>query len=399
MSGRGSSTAGSRLRPHCSQALTATARQCAALASDWRASRRTTLRWLNGGHDARDAEFGRLLHDEIHAIAARHRLHQRHGERRFAVDEVRAHRRADARSAHALDLGAEFAAVAVEQDQRVADPRAQHLGDVGRRFGRQFERAPGFEQVSRRRASGACVGPVEKLPFISNRYCRICYPQDRVETGGIDCSEKMRNLSLEVDRSSGLLRGVRKLDSPNFDARPAGSSLDLIVVHGISLPPGSFGGPWIDRLFTNAAQRGAPLFCKHQHDASLVASARAARRRDHAVRAASRTAPGMRVHPVTKAARLAMISRSASNSREPIRSHTKTCSTRCSRPWCALCATLMPVCRRIGSSATVILRRGARPIRDPRSIGRGRAVSSQTLAPSRGHQPQSEIRCASVAAR
>jgi AmpD protein len=60
-----------------------------------------------------------------------------------------------------------------------------------------------------------------------------------------------RNLSLEVDRSSGLLRGVRKLDSPNFDARPAGSSLDLIVVHGISLPPGSYGGPWIDRLFTN----------------------------------------------------------------------------------------------------------------------------------------------------
>jgi AmpD protein len=25
----------------------------------------------------------------------------------------------------------------------------------------------------------------------------------------------------------------------------------LIVVHGISLPPDEFGGPWIDRLFTN----------------------------------------------------------------------------------------------------------------------------------------------------
>ncbi len=25
---------------------------------------------------------------------------------------------------------------------------------------------------------------------------------------------------------------------------------DLIVIHGISLPPGEFGGPWIDRLFT-----------------------------------------------------------------------------------------------------------------------------------------------------
>lgn len=27
---------------------------------------------------------------------------------------------------------------------------------------------------------------------------------------------------------------------------------DLIVVHGISLPPGDFGGPWIDLLFTNS---------------------------------------------------------------------------------------------------------------------------------------------------
>jgi AmpD protein len=26
---------------------------------------------------------------------------------------------------------------------------------------------------------------------------------------------------------------------------------DLIVIHGISLPPGEFGGPWIERLFTN----------------------------------------------------------------------------------------------------------------------------------------------------
>jgi AmpD protein len=27
---------------------------------------------------------------------------------------------------------------------------------------------------------------------------------------------------------------------------------ELIVVHGISLPPGEFGGPWIDALFTNS---------------------------------------------------------------------------------------------------------------------------------------------------
>lgn len=38
--------------------------------------------------------------------------------------------------------------------------------------------------------------------------------------------------------------------SPHFDERPGGGPFDLIVVHGISLPPGEFGGPWIDRLFT-----------------------------------------------------------------------------------------------------------------------------------------------------
>jgi AmpD protein len=54
-----------------------------------------------------------------------------------------------------------------------------------------------------------------------------------------------------IDRDTGLLRTARQVASPNFDARPAGTVADLIVVHGISLPPGVYGGPWIDRLFTN----------------------------------------------------------------------------------------------------------------------------------------------------
>jgi AmpD protein len=56
---------------------------------------------------------------------------------------------------------------------------------------------------------------------------------------------------MHVDVDSGLMRGARQVDSPNFDARPEGVEAYLIVVHGISLPPGEFGGPWIDRLFTN----------------------------------------------------------------------------------------------------------------------------------------------------
>lgn len=56
---------------------------------------------------------------------------------------------------------------------------------------------------------------------------------------------------MQVDIESGLLRGARQVASPNYDSRPAGVEADLIVVHGISLPPGEFGGPWIDHLFTN----------------------------------------------------------------------------------------------------------------------------------------------------
>ncbi len=51
--------------------------------------------------------------------------------------------------------------------------------------------------------------------------------------------------------AAGWLEGVRRVESPNCDQRPPSTELTLIVIHGISLPPGRFGGPWIDRLFTN----------------------------------------------------------------------------------------------------------------------------------------------------
>ncbi len=57
---------------------------------------------------------------------------------------------------------------------------------------------------------------------------------------------------MQVDLDSGLMRGVRYVASPNHDSRPAGVEAELIVVHGISLPPGEFGGPWIDHLFSNS---------------------------------------------------------------------------------------------------------------------------------------------------
>jgi len=57
-------------------------------------------------------------------------------------------------------------------------------------------------------------------------------------------------LGMRVDVNTGLLVGVKQVLSPFFDERPAGVVPDLLVLHGISLPPGEFGGPWIARLFT-----------------------------------------------------------------------------------------------------------------------------------------------------
>jgi len=45
------------------------------------------------------------------------------------------------------------------------------------------------------------------------------------------------------------LYGARQLESPHCDARPDADDISLLVIHGISLPPGEFGGPWIDALF------------------------------------------------------------------------------------------------------------------------------------------------------
>ena len=61
-------------------------------------------------------------------------------------------------------------------------------------------------------------------------------------------SAPRRHLVIDERGYANLAQQVR---SPNRDARPAGTAISLIVVHGISLPPGEFGGDGIVRLFTN----------------------------------------------------------------------------------------------------------------------------------------------------
>ncbi|RPH30836.1 1,6-anhydro-N-acetylmuramyl-L-alanine amidase AmpD [Buttiauxella warmboldiae] len=77
---------------------------------------------------------------------------------------------------------------------------------------------------------------------------------------------------------NGWLVGIKHLPSPHFDCRPEEETPSLLVVHNISLPPGEFGGPWIDALFSGTLDPAAhPYFADIAH---LRVSAHCLIRRD-----------------------------------------------------------------------------------------------------------------------
>jgi len=57
--------------------------------------------------------------------------------------------------------------------------------------------------------------------------------------------------TFEVSPDTGLIEPAMRCHSPNQDARPPPAQPAMVVLHGISLPPGKFGGPEIEALFTN----------------------------------------------------------------------------------------------------------------------------------------------------
>lgn len=56
--------------------------------------------------------------------------------------------------------------------------------------------------------------------------------------------------TIEID-TAGFASPARHLLSPNQDARPPETAVDMIVIHNISLPPNQYGGPGVVQLFTN----------------------------------------------------------------------------------------------------------------------------------------------------
>ncbi|MGL5949048.1 MAG: 1,6-anhydro-N-acetylmuramyl-L-alanine amidase AmpD [Aeromonas sp.] len=71
---------------------------------------------------------------------------------------------------------------------------------------------------------------------------------------------------------------ARHVPSPHCNARAEPNDISLLVVHGISLPPRQFGGPWIDQLFQGQLDAAAhPYFAEIAH---LQVSAHCLIRRD-----------------------------------------------------------------------------------------------------------------------
>ncbi len=56
---------------------------------------------------------------------------------------------------------------------------------------------------------------------------------------------------MQIDHQLGLITDIEYRCSPNQDERPDSAAITGIVIHNISLPPGEFGGGWIDDLFLN----------------------------------------------------------------------------------------------------------------------------------------------------
>jgi AmpD protein len=65
--------------------------------------------------------------------------------------------------------------------------------------------------------------------------------------------------------TSGCLNGIRFIPSPNFDERPAGCAITLLVIHNISLPPEEFGGDGVIELFTNSLDPDAHPYYRTIH--------------------------------------------------------------------------------------------------------------------------------------
>jgi hypothetical protein len=73
--------------------------------------------------------------------------------------------------------------------------------------------------------------------------------QDRTYANQAAVSDAVPNTVSGGIDEQGWYSLARRVPSPHFDARPNEGDVSLLVVHNISLPPGQFGGGYIEDFF------------------------------------------------------------------------------------------------------------------------------------------------------
>lgn len=61
----------------------------------------------------------------------------------------------------------------------------------------------------------------------------------------------MMSKKINLNIQTGLVEQAKFIESPNFNLRPEGMEIDLIVIHNISLPPGEYAQDYVSDFFTN----------------------------------------------------------------------------------------------------------------------------------------------------
>jgi N-acetyl-anhydromuramoyl-L-alanine amidase len=100
------------------------------------------------------------------------------------------------------------------------------------------------------------------MPFVAHKACIAA----RRTVTAMKADDSMNGLWRK-----GWYRFAKHTPSPNFGPRPADTSIDLVVVHSISLPPGQYGGPEIEALFTNTLDWDAHPYFQHIRGAEVSA--------------------------------------------------------------------------------------------------------------------------------
>jgi len=78
---------------------------------------------------------------------------------------------------------------------------------------------------------------------------------------------------MQINTTTGLLNECRQCPSPNKDERPVKTTIDLVVVHSISLPPGQYGGDEIEQFFQNKLSKDAHPYFEEIHELQVSSHA------------------------------------------------------------------------------------------------------------------------------